>query len=70
MLPASNAVGTVYILDAGTKVYTGSCKIANGGTNLGLYVDNNSNGIGPTIPHAWAVNDQLIASIVFPITDR
>lgn len=68
LLAKGNAIGALFMTDTGTKYYTGLARIQNGGQNIALFTNNNSNGVGPTIPFTWASADTLIATITFPVT--
>jgi hypothetical protein len=66
--PTAAAVGTWFGTNAGVKWYTGAAYLSEGGGNIGIYVNDNSNGVGPTIPFTWGTDDYLHLSIAFPIS--
>jgi hypothetical protein len=58
------AIGSLYLLDAGTRNYTGITYMF--GTNAFYMINDNSTGaVGPTIPFTWATNDLIRWTIVY-----
>jgi len=58
-----NAIGSVKILDSGTRHYVGVCH-ANG-TTLTCYTE--SSQVGSAYPHTWATSDTLQITITYPV---
>lgn len=66
--PTTNAVGSVFILDAGAAYYTGVCRVQAGGNQVFMFANGAGTGFNSGNPIAWAANDQIRATITFPIS--
>ena len=60
-------VGSARVEDAGTLFHAGTCAIEDGDTFFVVVAENTNSSIRKDQPFTWAVNDELHATIMYPV---
>lgn len=61
----SNAVGSVVIIDSGTRAYSASALVYAGGSTLGIVLPGTPDFISPSSPMTWVSSDTIVWSITY-----